>query len=84
MDIYCYPREGINPIRSLLQFHGTFKGQLTTGLLAFDYSLSSNKAIHPGASGGIVVDRKTQRIVGVLNAIAKDGEAIASLSPFSP
>jgi len=81
VDIYAYPKEGINPLRSLLQFHGTFKGQTTTGQLAFDYSLSAEKAIQPGASGGIVVDSKTQRIVGILNAIAKDGEAIALAVP---
>jgi hypothetical protein len=81
IDIYTYPLEGLNPIRRLLQFHGQFKGQTTTGLLAFDYSLSANKAIRPGASGGIVVDSKTQQIVGILNAIASDGQAIAMAVP---
>jgi hypothetical protein len=81
IDIYAYPKESINPIRSLLQFHGTFKGQTTTGLLAFDYSMSADKAILPGASGGIVVDSKTQQIVGILNAIARNGEAIALAVP---
>jgi hypothetical protein len=81
IDIYAYPKESINPIRSLLQFHGTFKGQTTTGLLAFDYSLSADKAILPGASGGIVVDSKTQQIVGILNAIGRNGEAIALAVP---
>jgi hypothetical protein len=61
VDIYAYPLEGINPVRSLRQFHGTFKGETTTGLLAFDYSLSGNGAIRPGASGGIVVDTKPSR-----------------------
>jgi hypothetical protein len=81
IDIYSYPKESINPIRSLLQFHGTFKGQTTTGLLAFDYSLSADKAIRPGASGGIVVDSKTQQIVGILNGTASDGEPIALAVP---
>src|SRR6202158_1084859 len=45
IDIYAYPKETSNPIRSLRQFHGTFKGLTTTGLLAFDYSLSADKAI---------------------------------------
>ena len=81
IDIYAYPKESINPIRSLLQFHGTFKGQTTTGLLAFDYGLSAHKAILPGASGGIVVDSKTQQIVGILNEIAMNGEAIAMAVP---
>jgi len=81
IDIYAFPIEGINPFRSLLQFHGTFKGQTTTGLLAFDYSLSAGKAIHPGASGGIVVDSRTRQIVGILNEIERNGEAIALAVP---
>jgi hypothetical protein len=81
IDIYSYPKQTINPIRKLLQFHGTFKGQTTTGLLAFDYSLNADRAIRPGASGGIVVDRKSQQIVGILNGTAKDGEAIALAVP---
>src|SRR5271157_5019384 len=81
VDIYAYPKEGRNPFRNLLRFHGTFKGQTTTGLLAFDYNLSAGKAIRPGASGGIVVDSKTQQIVGILSEIATDGEAIAMAVP---
>src|SRR5208283_2252377 len=81
VDIYAYPRESINPLRSLLRFHGTFKGETTTGLLAFDYSLSADKAIRPGASGGIVVDSNTRQIVGVLNAIENNGKAIAMAVP---
>ena len=81
IDIYAYPKETSNPIRSLRQFHGTFKGLTTTGLLAFDYSLSADKAIRPGASGGIVVDSKTQQIVGILDGIARNGEAIALAVP---
>src|SRR5208283_2307719 len=81
IDIYAYPKESINPFRSLMQFHGTFKGRTTAGLLAFDYSLSANKAIRPGASGGIVVDSKTQQIVGILNAIEINGKAIAMAVP---
>ena len=81
VDIYAYPKESINPFRSLLQFHGRFKGETTTGLLAFDYSLSADKAIRPGASGGIVVDSKTQQIVGIVNSIAMNGEAIALAVP---
>lgn len=82
VDIYTYPKETSNPVRSIVQFHGTFKGETTTGLLAFDYNLSSGKAIRPGASGGLVVDRKTQEIVGILNAVARDGETIALAVPI--
>jgi hypothetical protein len=81
VDIYAYPKESINPIRTLMRFHGTFKGQTTSGLLAFDYSLSGDKAIQPGASGGIVVDSKTQQIVGILSELAKNRDAIALAVP---
>jgi len=81
VEIYGYPVEGINPHRSLLQFHGTFKGQTTTGLLAFDYNLSAGKSIQPGASGGIVVDSRTQQIVGILNEIDRNGKPIAMAVP---
>lgn len=81
VDIYCYPEEGINPLRHLLQFHGTFKGETTRGLLGFHYALSDGKAIHGGASGGIVVDAKTQQIVGILNAVAKNGDLTAYAVP---
>ncbi len=81
IDIYAYPKKAISPIRSLQQFHGTFKGKTTTGLLAFDYGFSDGEAIRSGASGGIVVDRKTQKIVGILNGMARNGEAIALAVP---
>jgi len=81
VDIYTYPKETISPKRKLIQFHGTFKGQTTKGLLALDYELSAGKAIRPGASGGIVVESKTQQIVGVLNGIERNGEQIALAVP---
>jgi hypothetical protein len=81
VDIYAYPEGILKPIRSLQQFHATFTGETTTGLLAFNYNLSPGRAIRPGASGGIVVDRKTQQIVGILNAVARDGAAIALAVP---
>jgi len=79
VDIYAYPIERINPIRKLMQFHGTFKGQTPSGLLVFDYNLYAGKGIRAGASGGIVVDSKTHQIVGILNEIAtsEDGVALA-------
>src|SRR5690348_7508973 len=77
VDIYAYPLGHINPIRKLMEFHGTFKGQTLSGLLAFDYSLDADRGIRPGASGGIVVDSKTHQIVGILNEIAMDREGVA-------
>ena len=71
VDIYGYPLVGVNPLRKLLRFPATFKGKTTSGLLAFDYGLSDhNQALAGGASGSIVVDRKTNKIVGVLCGIS--------------
>jgi hypothetical protein len=81
VDIYTYPKVTISPKRKLTHFHGTFKGQTTRGLLAFDYELSDDKAIFPGASGGIVVESKSQQIVGVFNGVERNGERIALAVP---
>jgi hypothetical protein len=68
VDIYGYPKGIINPTRKLARFPATFKAPTTSGLLAFDYQLSANKPIRiSGASGGIVVDRKSEKIVGILS-----------------
>src|SRR6266568_8100105 len=69
VDIYGYPKGIINPKRKLTLFPATFKGPTTSGLLAFDYQLSTDRPIRiQGASGGIVVDRKTEKILGILSA----------------
>jgi hypothetical protein len=68
VDIYGYPKGIINPIRKLARFPATFKAPTTSGLLAFDYQLSADKPVRiRGASGGIVVDRKTEKILGILS-----------------
>jgi hypothetical protein len=68
VDIYGYPRGTIAPIRTLTRFPATFKGHTTSGLLAFDYQLSADEPIRvAGASGGIVIVRKTEKIVGILS-----------------
>ena len=68
VDIYGYPKGVINPIRKLARFPAAFKAPTASGLLAFDYQLSVDKPIRiKGASGGIVVDRKTEKIVGILS-----------------
>jgi len=68
VDIYGYPKGAINPFRKLARFPAKFKGPTTSGLLAFDYQLSSDQPIQiAGSSGGIVVDRKTEKIVGILS-----------------
>src|ERR1700676_940207 len=68
VDIYGYPKGPISPFRTLTRFPAKFKGPTTAGLLAFDYQLSVNQPIpRGGSSGGIVVDRKTEKIVGILS-----------------
>jgi Trypsin-like peptidase domain len=68
VDIYGYPKGAINPFRRLSRFPAKFKGPTKSGLIAFDYELPANTPIRvAGASGGIVVDRKTEEIVGILS-----------------
>src|SRR6267154_2797418 len=68
VDIYGYPKGMINPIRKLTRFPATFKAPTTSGLLAFDYQLSTGRPVPVrGSSGGIVVDRKTAKILGILS-----------------
>jgi hypothetical protein len=68
VDILGYPKGMINPVRKLTRFPAIFKAPTTAGLLAFDYQLSTDKPIRvQGASGGIVVDRKTEKILGILS-----------------
>ena len=68
VDIYGYPLV-INPIRKLARFPAAFKAPTTSGLLSFEYRLSAAKTIRlGGASGGLVVDRKSKKIVGILCA----------------
>jgi hypothetical protein len=81
VEIYAYPKEGNHPTRSLKEFHGAFKGQTPAGLLAFRYSDMDGKKLRPGASGGIVVDKKTQRIVGILNSLALSDDSVALAVP---
>jgi len=77
VDIYGYPHGIISPIRKLTRFPATFKAPTTSGLLAFDYQ--SDKPIRvQGASGGIVVDRKTEKVVAILSGTT---EAMAVAVP---
>jgi hypothetical protein len=79
VDIYAYPTGAllpglqklygqgiINPVRKLTRYPAKFKGPTTVGLLAFEYQFSADKPILGGASGGIVVDGKTEKILGIL------------------
>jgi hypothetical protein len=79
VDIYGYPKGAINPFRKLTRFPAKFKGPTRSGLVAFDYEKFTNTPIRlAGSSGGIVVDRKTEEIVGILN---KSNETTAEAVP---
>lgn len=67
VDIYGYPKGRVNPVRALIRFPATFKAPTTSGLLAFEYEERGNKPVQiRGASGGIVVDRASGHVVGIL------------------
>jgi hypothetical protein len=68
VDIYGYPRGMIAPLRKLTRFRAKFKAPTTSGLLAFEYQSSGDQPMRvEGASGGIVVDRKTEKIIGIMS-----------------
>ena len=67
VGIYAYPLNW-NPKRGLVHWHGKFVGKNRQGLLAFSYE---EGRVRGGASGGIVVDTKTKKIVGILNGIGE-------------
>jgi hypothetical protein len=77
VDIYAYPF-GWNPKRGLVHWHGRFLFNTTDGLLAFSYE---EGRVRGGASGGIVVDCKTKKIVGILNEISEDKDRIVFAVP---
>jgi hypothetical protein len=81
VEIYAYPKEAGHASRKLLRFAGTYKGETTSGLLAFHYASENGDTIQPGASGGVVVDAKSHRIVGVLNGIDIDHPSTAVAVP---
>jgi len=77
-DIYAYPLSW-NPKRGLVHWHGKFIGKTTQGLLAFSYE---EGRVRGGASGGIVVDSKTNKIIGILNAKGESKDRIALAVPI--
>ena len=77
VDIYAYPFNW-NPKRGLVHWHGKFIGETQQGLLAF--SLDGGR-VRGGASGGIVVDSNTKKIVGILNGVGEGNDHIALAVP---
>jgi hypothetical protein len=74
VDIYGFSH-GF-PTSRLTRFPATFKAPTTSGLLAFDYEFPVDANRMKGASGGIVVDRKTEKILGILSG-SNDTTAVA-------
>jgi hypothetical protein len=84
VDIYGYPKGAINPFRKLTRFPAKFRGPTTGGLLAFEYQLSRNSSVHiAGASGGIVVDRTTEKIVGILSGTSETDAVAVSMQTLA-
>jgi hypothetical protein len=81
VEIYSYPKESKHASRKPLRFMGTYKGETTSGLLAFDYTSENGDTIQPGASGGVVVDAQSHRIVGVLNGVDEGSASTAVAVP---
>jgi hypothetical protein len=74
-DIYAYPFNW-NPKRKLVRWHGKFIGKTPQGMLAFSYQEGQ---VRGGSSGGIVVDSKTKKIVGILCGMG-DSQARTALA----
>ncbi len=78
VDIYAYPAADNKLIRfqrKLTRVPGSFVQEGQNGLLAFRFEpREGGQSIRLGASGGLVVDRKTQQAVGILLGLAKNAE----------
>jgi hypothetical protein len=77
VDIYAYPLNW-SPKRGLVCWHGRFIGKTREGVLAFSYE---EGRVRGGASGGIVVDSKTKKVVGILSGISEGKDRIALAVP---
>ncbi len=76
-DICAYPFNW-NPKRGLARWHGEFVGKTPQGLLAFRYE---GGLVRGGASGGIVVDSKTRKIIGILSEVGEGKDHIVLAVP---
>jgi len=70
VEIYAYPLHW-NPKRGLAHWQGKFIAITAQGLLAFRCGQGGLAA---GASGGIVVDSRTKKIVGILSEKGDDND----------
>ena len=81
VEIYAYPKGVINPFRTLQGFRGTFRGEDARGLMVIDYASNGNKRLRPGASGGIVVESQSGRVVGIFCGLPEGQEPVAFTVP---
>ncbi len=82
VDIYAYPKGAINPFRALQIFHGVFRGQDVRGLLVFQYAPNGDQRLRPGASGGVVVDTASGKVVGIFCGLPTDSQPLAFAVPI--
>ncbi len=76
-DICAYPFNW-NPKRGLACWHGEFVGKTPQGLLAFRYE---GGQVRGGASGGIIVDSRTKKIIGILSGVGEGKDQVALAVP---
>jgi hypothetical protein len=83
VDIYAYPlTDRFKVKRSLNKYSAKYAGRTPSGVLAFHFEPSQyGQPIKPGASGGLVIDRKSQQVVGVLVGTSK-GTNMAIAAPI--
>lgn len=77
VDIYGYPFTW-NPKRGLIHWHGRFIGKTRQGLLAFSYE---EGRVRPGASGGIIIDSQTRKVIGILCNLAEGKDHVVLAVP---
>jgi hypothetical protein len=80
VEIYAYPSHW-SPKRTLAVWHGRYLGTTPEGLLAFHAEGDKEDKVRSGASGGIVVDRHTEKIIGILSGVDRSKERIVLAVP---
>lgn len=82
VDVYAYPKTSINPMRTMIHVHGKFIAESVNHLLAFSYEPTpAGRQVKPGSSGGLVIDSKTHKVVGLVNSMAMDGSLVVFAVP---
>jgi Trypsin-like peptidase domain len=81
LDVYAYPKGVVDPFRKLQMFRGTYRGESADGLMVIDYTPNGDERLRPGASGGIVVDSGSGKVVGIFCGLPEGQEPIAFAVP---